>query len=107
MPEPNLTTLSSVLSCLGDLNRLRIVTMICHEGPVYPTQIMDRLGLVESTLHHHLGTLVGSNVLFRLKRGKFTLYELNHALIHQTLSQLSELLEPERISNADTNPNDA
>lgn len=80
------------LQALADPHRVRILSLIAAKEPVPMTtsEVIDQLGLSQSTVSHHLKQLVTAGFLTLERRGTWSLYRSNPA----ALSELSALIAP-------------
>jgi len=70
--------LAGVLKALAEPTRLRLVSLIAgHEGAeACVCDLTAPVGLTQSTVSHHLKTLVEAGLLERTQRGKWAYYRL-------------------------------
>lgn len=61
---------------LGDENRLRILTLL-RDGPLCAGDLLKSLNIVQSTLSHHMKTLVETDLVKCRKQGKWSYYTIN------------------------------
>ena len=81
-----------ILKSVADQTRLRLVSLIAaHEQQeACVCDLTDPVGLGQPTVSHHLKILVDAGVLRREKRGVWSYYSLEAAV----LNRLSEFLAP-------------
>ena len=81
-----------ILKAVADPTRLRLVSLIAaHEQQeACVCDLTDPVGLGQPTVSHHLKILVDAGVLRREKRGVWSYYSLEAAV----LNRLSEFLAP-------------
>ena len=81
-----------ILKSVADPTRLRLVSLIAaHEQQeACVCDLTDPVGLGQPTVSHHLKILVDAGVLRREKRGAWSYYSLEAAV----LNRLSEFLAP-------------
>lgn len=79
------------LKALADRTRLRILAMVTT-GPVCVCQLVEVLGLSQSTISKHLSILSAAGLVVDERRGRFTLYRIDVARVQdQPLDVLSFL----------------
>ncbi|KAB1655690.1 winged helix-turn-helix transcriptional regulator [Pseudoclavibacter chungangensis] len=80
------------LQVIADPARLRILSLIASHSPrpSSVTELVDRLGLSQSTVSHHLRTLVDAGLLVREQSGTWGLYRARGA----RLRELARLIAP-------------
>jgi DNA-binding transcriptional ArsR family regulator len=79
------------LKALADRTRLRILAMVTT-GPVCVCQLVEVLGLSQSTISKHLSILAAAGLVVDERRGRFTLYRIDVARVQdQPLDVLSFL----------------
>ena len=70
-----LSDLEKTLKAAADETRLRILKML-ETGPLCVCQIVEALGLSQSTVSKHLSVLEGAGLVSDERRGKWTFYRL-------------------------------
>ena len=91
-----------VLSAISDVNRYRIVTLLCDEGAELScSAIAGVLGLSPSLLSHHLAVLEGAGVIDRRRNGLWTLNRLRRDELRRRLTALQRIVRPEDATRAD------
>jgi ArsR family transcriptional regulator, lead/cadmium/zinc/bismuth-responsive transcriptional repressor len=84
-----------VLAALSDLNRYRIVELLCVDGAELSCRALAGvLGLSPSLLSHHLGVLEAAGVIERRRDGFCTLNRLRRSELSRRLSGLQRLITP-------------
>lgn len=77
--------LAAGFKALGDARRLDILHLLAAAGePVCVVDIERHIDLAQSTISHHLKTLVDAGVLSRERRGKWSYY----SIVEERLAQL-------------------
>ena len=81
-----------ILKALADPTRLRLVSLVAaHEdNEACVCDLIDPVGLGQSTVSHHLKILVDAGVLHREKRGIWSYY----SLAEETLERIAAFLAP-------------
>lgn len=75
-PEAN-ARLATGFKALGDPHRLAIVHLLAAAGqPVCVVDIERHIDLAQSTISHHLKTLVNAGVIARERRSKWSYYSV-------------------------------
>ncbi len=85
--------LAKMFKALGDPTRVRLLSMIAaHPGAeACVCDLIEPVGLSQSTVSHHMKQLVDAGLVTREQRGKWAFY----ALVPDTLATLSSALSPE------------
>ena len=77
---------------LGDPNRVAILHLLAVAGdPVCVVDIERHIDLAQSTISHHLKTLVDAGVISRERRGKWSYYAILGDRLSGLISGLSDL----------------
>lgn len=85
--------LAAGFKALGDPHRMAILHLLAAAGePVCVVDVERHIDLAQSTISHHLKTLVDAGVISRERRGKWSYY----SIIDQRLSGLG--IEIERLA---------
>ncbi len=74
--QQDLESLAHTLKALAHPARLAIVGLLVEHPSLHCTQMIERLGIEQTLLSHHLSTLHDRGILRREKEGKFILYRL-------------------------------
>lgn len=90
-----------VFKALGDPTRLRIVSMLAKRGELCVCKIVDRLGMGQPAVSHHLGKLRQTGLLRARRQGQWMYYSLDTrslragplALLERILSAAEEKTE--------------
>ena len=75
----------SLFKAFADTNRLMIVDMLSC-GELCACKILEKLGITQPTLSHHMKILCDCGLVNSRKDGKWTHYSLNDATIDQFTS---------------------
>lgn len=91
---PNSERLATVLSALGDPIRLQLISIIARaeNKEVCACSFVGDLDRAQPTVSHHLKTLTKSGICKAERRGRWIWYSLNHDLIQETFTELSQIL---------------
>lgn len=79
----------------GDETRLKIISFL-SQAPACLCEMVDALGIANSTMTHHLKLLERGDVVIKRKKGKYTVYQLNDCPL---ISALFHLLEMKGVEN--------
>lgn len=73
------TATAAVFAALSQPTRLEVLRLLAASGPqgLRAGAIADRLGVVASTLSHHLGQLENAGLIRSRRQGRFVLYSTN------------------------------
>lgn len=69
---------AALMKALSDENRIRIISMIAKQDDLCACNILDSLGIKQSTLSYHMKMLCASNLVTCRKEGKWMHYSLGH-----------------------------
>lgn len=89
---------------LSDPTRTRILLNL-REGPAYPSDLADRIGVSRQILSNHLACLRGCGLVVAVPQGRRNRYELAEARIADALGDLLGLVlavDPACCPTADT-----
>lgn len=95
MADANL--LAAALKALADPARLRLLSLIRASGRATTASLVERLGLSQSTVTHHLLALQAAGFLRREPEGRMTWYSVDTdavEAIRQLLAPAPEPAEP-------------
>jgi len=81
-------TYDQIFKSVGDPHRLQILALL-REKELSAGEILQALDVVQSTLSHHMKSLVDAGVVRAVRHGKWTYYSLNA----EVLSEASRFLE--------------
>jgi len=69
---------AELFQALGDPHRVRIVNLLAtRQEPLFENELVESLGLAQSTVPHHLTKLAEAGLLEREERGKWVYFSLN------------------------------
>ena len=88
-------TYDQVFRAIGDPHRLQILTLL-REKELSAGEILKMLDVVQSTLSHHMKSLVDAGVVTASRHGKWTYYSLNTEVLTDSVSFLGEFTEGTR-----------
>lgn len=73
---------ASWFKALADPTRIRIVSLLARRGePMTVGQVVDAVGVAQSTVSHHLKALAEVSFVLAEPRGTSTLYRVNDACV--------------------------
>ena len=92
MPAPTRTldALERVGTALADPTRCRILLALL-EGPTYPADLADSLGLGRTNISNHLACLRGCGLVRSAREGRQVRYELASERLAHALLDLADL----------------
>jgi DNA-binding transcriptional ArsR family regulator len=76
---------------LADATRCRILLALL-EGPGYPGQLADQLGLTKSNVSNHLSCLRGCGLVVATYEGRQVRYTLADAHLARALAELAQMV---------------
>ena len=76
---------------LSDPTRTRALLTL-RDGPAYPADLAERLGVSRQALSNHLACLRGCGLVVAIPKGRRTRYELTDARIGHALGDLLDLV---------------
>ena len=82
-------TFDQIFRAIGDPHRLQIL-MLLLENELSAGEILKALDVVQSTLSHHMKSLVDTGVVTASRHGKWTYYSLNTEILEETVSYLNQ-----------------
>jgi ArsR family transcriptional regulator len=77
-----------VLRALADPNRFRIVQELAQDGELTCGQVVERFGLSQPTISHHLKVLADAGILVCRAEGKQHFTSVDYALLHRVAGLL-------------------
>ena len=89
LPSDDVEALAETFRMLGDPNRLRIV-LSCLDAPSSVGDIVDRVGLSQTLVSHHLRLLRATRLLKAGKLGRQVFYSLPDCHVRDMLTNLIE-----------------
>lgn len=94
LPSDDVETLAETFRMLGDPNRLRIV-LSCLDEPSNVGEIVERVGLSQTLVSHHLRLLRATRLLKAGKTGRQVFYSLPDCHVRDMLTNLIDhITEP-------------
>lgn len=84
---PRLDALARLGRALSDPTRCRILLALL-DGPRYPSQLADELGLTRANTSNHLACLRGCGIVVAAPEGRQTRYELADPRLQHALTDL-------------------
>ena len=106
LPSDDVEALAETFRMLGDPNRLRIV-LSCLDAPSSVGEIVDRVGLSQTLVSHHLRLLRATRLLKAGKVGRQVFYSLPDCHVRDMLTNLIEhLTEPQDPAQETENDDD-
>jgi DNA-binding transcriptional ArsR family regulator len=97
------TVLARFGHALSDPTRCRLLLAL-REGPAYPADLADALGVSRTNLSNHLACLRGCGLVVSMPEGRRSRYELADARLAHALADLVELataIDPDAVCPAD------
>lgn len=82
-------TFDQVFRAIGDPHRLQIMQLL-REREMSAGEILEALDVVQSTLSHHMKSLVDAEVVNARRSGKWTYYSINEEMISAAAGLLDE-----------------
>ena len=105
LPNDDVETLAETFRMLGDPNRLRIV-LSCLDAPSSVGEIVDRVGLRQTLVSHHLRLLRATRLLKAGKTGRQVFYSLPDCHVRDMLTNLIEHVTEPHEHGQDTENDD-
>jgi ArsR family transcriptional regulator len=84
-----------LLKALADPNRLGIVDMLSC-GELCAGEILEKLGISQPTLSHHMKILCDCHLVKARKEGKWTFYSIDDELAKDFVAFISSLMSPHK-----------
>jgi DNA-binding transcriptional ArsR family regulator len=97
------TVLARFGHALSDPTRCRLL-LVLREGPAYPADLADALGVSRTNLSNHLACLRGCGLVVAVPEGRRSRYELaDKRLVHALadLVELATVIDPDAVCPAD------
>lgn len=88
--DRSVDALHRVGRALADPNRCEILLCLL-DGPHYPTELAERLGLTKANVSNHLACLRGCGLVIAVQEGRRQRYELADRRLAQALGDLVSL----------------
>jgi ArsR family transcriptional regulator len=80
-----LKELINTIKAMSDEIRLRIINLLSHHEELCVCEMVDALGLPQSTISRHLTVLRNANLVEDRKKGLWVLYKLSHREDYNTM----------------------
>jgi len=77
---------------LGNETRLKILKLLCAQGPLIVEEIAVRTGTLASVTSGHLKTLSSVGLVRRTRDGKFVYYDVDSECVAELSRSLARLL---------------
>ena len=87
---PHATVLARFGHALSDPTRARLL-LVLRDGPAYPADLADALGVSRTNLSNHLACLRGCGLVVVVPEGRRSRYELADGRLAHALTDLVEL----------------
>lgn len=100
----NAAVLARFGHALSDATRCRLL-LVLRDGPAYPAELADALGVSRTNLSNHLACLRGCGLVVAVPDGRRSRYELADRRLAPALADLVELalaVDPDAACAADT-----
>jgi ArsR family transcriptional regulator, cadmium/lead-responsive transcriptional repressor len=100
----NATVLARFGHALSDATRCRLLLAL-RDGPAYPADLADALGVSRTNLSNHLACLRGCRLVVAVPDGRRSRYELADRRLAHALADLVELalaMDPDAACAVDT-----
>lgn len=85
--EPNYTQYEAKFKALADQKRLRIMYELTQRGKTCVCDLVDIVGMAQSSLSYHLKLLVDADLVHRETHGTWSYYEINERGVSEVLSE--------------------
>lgn len=85
--EPNYIQYEAKFKALADQKRLRIMYELTQRGKTCVCDLVDIVGMPQSSLSYHLKLLVDANLVRRETHGTWSYYEINEQGVSEVLSE--------------------
>ena len=73
-----------------DSNRHQILQLLKNNGEMNATDIIEKIGLSQPTISHHLKILTEANVLETRKSGRETYYQINKKVVNSCCTNFAK-----------------
>lgn len=94
-----------IFRAIGDPHRVQILELL-RENELSAGEILEAIDVVQSTLSHHMKTLVDSGVVNASRRGKWTYYSLNSDTLSNAADFLADFAQGTKILSDHNKRND-
>jgi DNA-binding transcriptional ArsR family regulator len=79
---------ASILAALGDETRLRLVSRLCHEGPMSITSLTSGTPISRQAITKHLHVMQGAGLVRNTRQGRESYWELDRRRLEQVRRNL-------------------
>ncbi len=90
--ESDYTYIASVFKAMCDPKRISILRML-QQSEHCACDLMDRTGIMQSTLSYHMKVLIEANLVDSWNKGKWTYYKISETGKKELLMLLDEIIE--------------
>lgn len=87
----DLSVLARVGTALSDESRRRLLVRLL-DGPAFPADLADDLGLARPSVSNHLACLLGCGLVVKRREGRNVRYEISDPRLARALGDLCELM---------------
>ena len=101
--SPRATVLARFGHALSDPTRAALLLAL-RDGPAYPADLADRLGVTRQNLSNHLACLRGCGLVVAVPEGRRSRYELADARLAHAIADLVDLtlaIDPDAVCEID------
>lgn len=85
-------TMALIMKALSDENRIQIISMIAKQDDICACNILDGLGINQSTLSYHMKALCSTGLVTCRREGKWMHYSLDREVFSESIQLLNELI---------------
>lgn len=82
---------AEIMKALSDANRVHIVSMIAKQDDICACNILDDLGINQSTLSYHMKILCSTGLVTCRKEGKWMHYSLDPTVVVKAQAYFASL----------------
>lgn len=87
----DLSVLARVGTALSDESRRRILVRLL-DGPAFPADLAEHLGLPRPSVSNHLSCLLGCGIVVKRREGRNVRYEISDPRLAHALGELCEVM---------------
>lgn len=91
--KKNYLRIEMLSKAFADTNRVLIIEMLSC-GELCACKILEKLGITQPTLSHHMKILCDCGLVSGRKDGKWTYYSLNNVVVNNYISAIREITTP-------------
>lgn len=84
---------AAVFKALGNVTRLKIISILANEGEKCVCEIVDRLDFDQSTISKHLAVLRGVGIVTSRKEGLNVIYRLSMPCVHRFTECVQQVMD--------------